>query len=262
MVRAIYYGSQGLGGLAQLFFALRCVMKLGILKTDTVRPEWAPQFGEYPDMFVDLLGRADPSLDFVVYDAEAGQLPADIDEVDAYLITGSKSSVYDDKSWIAPLEDFIRQLHARRKKLVGICFGHQLIAQALGGKTEKSSKGWGVGLHSHRFNQIPDWHDGDAADLNILVSHQDQVVKTADGSVVLAGSEFCENAVCQIGDHILSFQGHPEFVPAYSREIMEFRREMIGEQAYSTGMASLEAEHQGEHEGDRVARWVLKFLEG
>ena len=232
-------------------------MKLGILKTDTVRPEWTPQFGEYPDMFVVLLGRADPSLDFVVYDAEAGQLPADIDEVDAYLITGSKSSVYDDKPWIAPLEDFVRQLNARRKKLVGICFGHQLIAQALGGKTEKSSKGWGVGLHSHRFNQTPDWHDREEADLNILVSHQDQVVKTADGTVVLAGSEFCENAVCQIGDHILSFQGHPEFVPAYSREIMEFRREMIGEQAYSAGMASL----TGEHEGDRVARWVLNFLE-
>ena len=231
-------------------------MKLGILKTDTVRPEWVPQFGEYPDMFVTLLGRNDPSLEFAVYDAEAGEYPADIDDVDAYLITGSKSSVYDDKPWIPPLLDFVRELDARHKKIVGICFGHQLIADALGGKTEKSVKGWGVGLNSHSFNQFPDWHDREHEQLNILVSHQDQVVKTADGTVVLAGSEFCENAVCQIGDHILTFQGHPEFVPAYSREIMEFRREMIGEQAYSTGVASL----AGNHEGDRVARWVLNFL--
>ncbi|MEH6580543.1 MAG: GMP synthase [Halioglobus sp.] len=231
-------------------------MKLGILKTDAVRPEWVPQFGEYPDMFAALLKRADPALEFSVYDVEEGQYPDAIDEVDAYLITGSKSSVYDDKPWIAPLMDFVRELDARKIKTVGICFGHQLIAQALGGKTEKSDKGWGVGLHSHTFNRLPAWHDGKDEELKILVSHQDQVVKTADGSVVLAGSDFCENAVCQIGDHILTFQGHPEFVPEYSREIMDLRRKMIGEPTYSAGVSSL----AGNQEGDRVARWVVNFL--
>ncbi|MEH6589259.1 MAG: GMP synthase [Halioglobus sp.] len=231
-------------------------MKLGILKTDKVRPEWVPEFGEYPDMFVTLLKQADPSMEFVTYDVEEGEYPADIDEVDAYLITGSKSSVYDDKPWIEPLKGFIRQINTRHKKLVGICFGHQIIADALGGKTEKSSKGWGVGLHSHTFTSFPDWHDGDEPELKILVSHQDQVIRTADGATVLAGSEFCENAVCQIDDHILTFQGHPEFVPSYSREIMEYRRDMIGESVYENGVASL----AGEHEGARVADWVLKFL--
>ena len=234
----------------------RVTMKLGILKTDVVRPEWVPDFGEYPDMFIALLGQLDPGVEFVVYDVEQGEYPADIDEVDAYLITGSKSSVYDDKSWIAPLMDFVRQLDQRRKKLVGICFGHQLVAQALGGKTEKSSKGWGVGLHTHQFSAAPAWYDQGDLDLNILVSHQDQVVKNAQGARVLAGSTFCENAVCQIGDHILTFQGHPEFVSDYSREIMEFRREMIGEPAYTAGMASLAVEP----EGQRVARWILNFL--
>ena len=75
----------------------RVTMKLGILKTDVVRPEWVSDFGEYPDMFIALLGQLDPGVEFVVYDAEQGEYPADIDEVDAYLITGSKSSVYDDK---------------------------------------------------------------------------------------------------------------------------------------------------------------------
>ena len=231
-------------------------MKLGILKTDQVRPEWVPEFGEYPDMFMALLGRVDPTLEFIVYDVEQGEYPADIDEVDAYLITGSKSSVYDDKPWIATLMEFVRELDRRRKKLVGICFGHQLVAQALGGRTEKSPKGWGVGLHTHRFNTAPAWYDDAGADLDILVSHQDQVVTNAAGARVLASSEFCENAVCQIGEHILTFQGHPEFVPAYSREIMEFRREMIGEQVYRAGVASLAAPPQGE----RVARWILNFL--
>ena len=82
------------------------------------------------------------------------------------------------------------------------------------------------------------------------------MVENAEGAQVLASSEFCENAVVQIGDHILTFQGHPEFVRGYSREIMEFRREMIGEQTYLTGVASLE----GDSEGERVARWILDFL--
>ncbi len=233
-------------------------MKLGILKTDTVRPEWVPEFGEYPDMFVALLGRVDPAMEFVTYDVENEQYPDDIDEVDAYLITGSKSSVYDDKPWIPPLVEFVREIAARDKKIIGICFGHQLVAQALGGKTEKSTKGWGVGLHTHTFTETPAWHDGGDEQLHILVSHQDQVVKTAEGTRVLAGSDFCENAVCQIGDQILTFQGHPEFLPAYSREIMEFRRELFGEEIYNGGVASL---GKGDQQGDRVARWVVNFLQ-
>ncbi len=231
-------------------------VKLGILRTDTVRPEWAGDFGQYPDMFVNLLGRADPSMEFVTYDVESGQYPDDLDEVDAYLITGSKSSVYDDKPWIPPLIAFVQEIAAQDKKIIGICFGHQLVAQALGGKTEKSDKGWGAGLHTHTFTETPAWHDGGDADLNILVSHQDQVVKNATGAKVLASSDFCENAVCQIGDQILTFQGHPEFIPEYSRAIMEFRRELFGEAVYHAGVASL----TGEQQGDRVARWVVNFL--
>jgi GMP synthase-like glutamine amidotransferase len=231
-------------------------MKLAILKTDTVRPEWVPQFGEYPDMFIELLARADPNLEFAVYDVEQGQYPVGIDEVDAYLITGSKSSVYEDKPWIATLMEFVLELHRRRKKLVGICFGHQVVAQALGGRVEKSPRGWGVGLHTHRFIAAPSWHDQGDMDLNILVSHQDQVIKVAEDTLVLAGSEFCENAVCQIGDHILTLQGHPEFLPGYAREIMIFRKELIGEETYKVGIDSL----HGTHEGQRVARWILNFL--
>ena len=231
-------------------------MKLCILKTDAVRPEWVPRFGEYPDMFIALLSQADPDLEFVVYDVEEGQYPADMEEADAYLVTGSKSSVYEEKAWITELLRFVCELHQRRKKLVGICFGHQLVAQALGGTVAKSDKGWGVGLHTHRFNSLPGWHDGEDDELDILVSHQDQVMELAEGAVVLAGSEFCENAVCQIGDHVLTFQGHPEFTPDYSREIMAFRRERIGEEAYHEGMASL----AGTHQGRRVADWIINFL--
>ena len=232
-------------------------MKLGILRTDAVRPELKLEYGEYPDMFIALLRHSDPNLEYAVYDVELGQYPADIDEVDAYLITGSKSSVYEDKPWIVELMEFVRELNRRHKKLLGFCFGHQLVAQALGGKTERSAKGWGVGLHTHRFTTVPSWHDQGDVDLNILVSHQDQVVAVPHSARVLAGSEFCENAVCQIGDHILTFQGHPEFVPQYSRELLSIRRERIGEAAYAAGVSSL----SGIAQGQRVGRWVLNFLD-
>jgi GMP synthase-like glutamine amidotransferase len=231
-------------------------MKLGILKTDAVRPEWVAEYGEYPDMFIALLKRVDPDMEFIVYDVERGQYPNDIDEVDAYLITGSKSGVYEDKPWIATLMDFVRKLHARRKKLVGVCFGHQLVAAALGGKVEKSSKGWGMGLHTHHFSHMPAWHDQNGTELDILVSHQDQVLQRPDEMTVLAGSEFCENAVCQVGNHILTFQGHPEFVPGYANAIMELRRDIIGEDVYVRGVSSLDKSH----EGQRVAQWIINFL--
>lgn len=231
-------------------------MKLGILRTDTVRSEWAARFGEYPDMFMQLLGGLDPALAFRTYHVVHGEYPEAIDDVDAYLITGSQFSVYDNEPWIHRLGEFVRELHARRKKTIGICFGHQLIAHALGGETRKSQRGWGVGLHRHKVHGSPDWFDGGEAHFRILVSHQDQVERVAPGAKVLAGSDFCENAVCQIGEHILSFQGHPEFVPDYARAIMQLRRDIIGEDKYRAGMASLVEPP----ETARIGRWMLAFL--
>lgn len=233
-------------------------MKLGILRTDTVRDDLVEEFGEYPDMFRALLAAVDPSLEFVVYDVERGEYPDDIDDVDAYLMTGSKSSVYEEKAWIHRLSDFVRELHQRRKGLVGICFGHQMVAHALGGKTEKSEKGWGVGAHEALFHRLPEWHDGEDPEFVLLVSHQDQVTETAPGTEVLAGSAFCENAVCQLGDHILTLQGHPEFVKGYSENLLSIRREQIGEQIYERGMNSLD--RNLDHE--RVAEWIVAFLGG
>ena len=231
-------------------------MKIGILKADSVREEWVPRFGEYPHMFIELLGSRDAGLQFTIYDVEAGELPSGVDAEDAYLITGSKFSVYDSLPWIEPLETFVRALHAARRKLIGICFGHQLIAQALGGKVEKARVGWGVGLHRHRFFRHPQWMDDGDSEFPVLVSHQDQVTRPAAEMERLAGSDFCPYAVCQVGKHILTLQGHPEFVPEYSREIMRFRREMIGEQTYFEGMESLVDAPATE----RMAQWLLAFL--
>lgn len=233
-------------------------MKIGILKADSVRPQWVDEYGEYPDMFKALLSEQDASLTYHVFDVEHERYPADIDEVDAYLITGSKCSVYDDEPWIHTLADFVRTLHQHKKKLLGICFGHQMVAHALGGEVSRSSKGWGIGVHDYQMHGEPQlaWHDGGDPAFSLLVSHQDQVLVPAVGAKVVGGSDFCENAVCQIDDHILTFQGHPEFVSGYASALMTLRKELIGEERYREGMASVENQAQG----DRVARWMLAFL--
>lgn len=231
-------------------------MKLGILKTDDVRPEWVEQFGEYADMFAALLREVEPALEVVVYDVQRGDYPADIDEVDGYLMTGSRLSVYQDLPWIHQLMRFVRCLHLAKKKLVGICFGHQLIAQALGGKTEKSAKGWGVGRHTVSLTEAASEFGELGSPISMLVSHQDQVVIPAEGAQVLASSEFCPIAMCQIDKHILSFQGHPEFVPGYAQALLDLRSDIYGEKLYQQAFASLELPV----DRLKIAGWIIGFF--
>ena len=233
-------------------------MYIGILKTDAVRPEWTPDFGEYPDMFKRLLLEANSSVGFAVWDVEEGVHPmdGDIDAVDGFIITGSKSSAYDDKQWIRDLEALIQKLHARRKKMVGICFGHQIIAKALGGVVSKSDKGWGVGIHTYELDKAP-FDGAQSGQLKLVVSHQDQVHELPPGARNIMSNAHCENAGFVMGDHIFTLQGHPEFIDEYSEAIMSFRYDMIGADRVAQGRASLQ---QDDHEGDRVAGWMLSFL--
>ncbi|WP_444942879.1 glutamine amidotransferase-related protein [Microbulbifer sp. ZKSA006] len=231
-------------------------MKIGILKTDDVRKELVGEFGEYPEMFAGLLRDLDSGLEFKTYEVQQGQYPVHIDEVDAYLITGSKTGVYDDKPWIAPLMDFVRELHDKKKPTIGICFGHQLIAQALGGRARKSDKGWGLGVHTYEMQETPSWMSEPAANFSLLVTHQDQVDQLPPGGRVLASSEFCPMAMVQVDEHILSFQAHPEFTKPYSNSLMELRREAFGAAVVDKGQESLKNDI---HE-NTVAKWMLEFL--
>ena len=234
-------------------------MIIGILEADPALESLRDEFGNYVVMFKDLLneGAEGRELDFRVYNVLDGEYPVDLDECDGYLITGSRASVYDDEEWIHNLQDFVIQLHNAKKKLVGICFGHQLVAQALGGKTEAAEVGWGVGVHSSRVRESTDYMFPNEREISLLVSHKDQVTELPDGAKLLASSDFCEHAMFQVDNHILTFQGHPEFAKGYSRGLMELRKEIIGPDKYREGIASL---HKATNEKS-VARWALAFID-
>ncbi|ALM51533.1 glutamine amidotransferase-related protein [Halomonas huangheensis] len=235
-------------------------MRIGLLQCDDVAEELRDRHGNYPQMFADLLGRAAVQqgieLEWQVWRCLDGDIPEDVDAVDAWLTTGSKFGVNDGLAWVEKLEGFVRQLWVAGKPLVGICFGHQLIARALGGEVIQSPKGWGVGLSFNQVSEQQAWMTPSSHALDLLVSHQDQVTRLPDNTRVLGGSPFCPNYLIQAGDCFLGVQGHPEFSPEYSRDLMQLRRSLVGDARVREGLASLSSEIND----DLMALWILAFM--
>jgi GMP synthase-like glutamine amidotransferase len=227
-------------------------MKIGLLETGEPPEALQPEFGRYGTMFQDLLG---PGHDYVTYDVQAGHLPDDPDECDAYIVTGSAAGVYDDLPWIAPLKAFL--VEARGQPLVGVCFGHQVMAEAFGGKVIKSDKGWGVGLHAYDIAEAPPWMDS-AGKVAIPASHQDQVVEIPPRARAVAGSAFTPAGVLVDDDRpAISMQFHPEFDPAYASALIEARRgSRFTDAQADAAIASLGADN----DRGRVAAWIEAFL--
>ncbi len=231
-------------------------MKVGILKTDAVKPDLAAEFGEYPDMFANVLLAVEPNLSLVTYEVVDGEYPADLDEVDAYIITGSKLSVYDDVPWVKQLKGFVVQLHEAKKKLIGICFGHQMVAEALGGKTLPADSGWCVGVHAIEPTEDAARYGLSSSTIRLRSNHRDQVATLPTGGKLLASTKACPIASIGLDDHILTFQGHPEFSEGYARALLNMRRDILGEELYQTAINSLETET----DNLQVARYIVDFL--
>lgn len=187
-------------------------MLIGILQTGQAPDALKPEAGDYPDMFRDLL--AGHGFTFRTWHVEAMDFPDSVKDADGWLITGSRHGAYEDHPFIAPLEGFIRDAYAAGVPLVGICFGHQIIAQAMGGKVEKYAGGWAVGAQDYDFG-------GETVTLNAW--HRDQVVSVPDAARVVATNDFCANAALVYDDRAFTVQAHPEFRPGFVDGLMRTR---------------------------------------
>ena len=227
--------------------------RIAILEAGKPPEHLRDSFDDYPARFRALLGEGVPTVRF---DVTEGQLPDDPTEFTGAIVTGSAAGVYDDLPWIAPLIDWVRAARGRTR-LLGICFGHQLIAQAFGGRVEKSDKGWGVGLHTYDIAGDEPWMHPRARTIAIPVSHQDQVVAVSDDARVLASCAFTPYAGLAWGEDVMSFQCHPEFQPAYAAALVEDRRgTRIAETLADEAIASLK------RPDDRavLTAWIRAFL--
>lgn len=224
-------------------------MKLAILETGRPPGDLGEKFGDYPEMFARLLG---PGFDIERFDVQAGKLPRDPAAHAAYLITGSPAGVYEPLPWIADLSEFIRI--AKSSRMVGVCFGHQIMAEALGGHVEKSAKGWGAGLHHYSIVKSEPWMDR-AATVAVPASHQDQVVVQPPNTELVAASDFTPFAALAWTDRpAISFQFHPEFTPAFGKALIEKRYDVVPDPAEA--IASLDAPN----DNARVGAWMGRFL--
>lgn len=196
-------------------------MRVGLLVCDHMSAEFSSIAGDYPSLFERFFW-SHPQVELVVYDLAADQFPASATECDAWIATGSRESVYSGEEWIERLADFVRQIHDAHRRYVGVCFGHQMIAHALGGKVEHSERGWGLGIKEVVVADPPEWLG--QSSYRVLNSHQDQITTLPPGAVTLGGNEHCPISLIQLGDDMIGIQGHPEFTPALSEALIRSRR--------------------------------------
>jgi GMP synthase-like glutamine amidotransferase len=227
-------------------------MKVGIIETGAPPAPLRERFGAYPEMMSHMLG---PGFETRTYAAASGALPADPAEHEAYLITGSPAGVYEDHDWIPPLKAFLRSAKGKAK-LVGICFGHQIMAEAFGGRVEKSERGWGIGLQSYDVIDRTPWMD-EMPRFAIPVSHQDQIVEQPPASRVLARNDFSPFGLLAYDDQpAISFQGHPEWDPAFAKALIDGRRDWLP--GADAAIAALDRPN----DRPRVGEWIRRFLRG
>ncbi len=231
-------------------------MRIGLLVCDHVNAEFQPLVGDYPDLFANLLKPAAQEMELVIYDLTQGQFPADVHECDGYISTGSRYSVYDEVAWIHDLSAFVRELHAEEQKFVGICFGHQMIAHALGGEVKKTERGWGMGVKAVEIDHPQAWMQPALPAYNLLLSHQDQVETLPPDAVVIGSNTHCPNSMIAVGEHFLGIQAHPEFTTRYAEALYCSRVERIGQEKVETALATLNTPL----DTLTMARWMAEFL--
>ncbi|MBY6202358.1 type 1 glutamine amidotransferase [Maritalea mobilis] len=222
-------------------------MRIGILQTGHVPDEIKATDGEYADMFARLFEGREFTYD--VYNVVDMEFPDGAAAAEGWLITGSKHGAYEDHPWIPPLEELIRAIRDAGAPLVGICFGHQIIAQALGGTVEKFAGGWSVGRRSYQV--------GDRT-LYLNAWHQDQVVALPEGTTVLGHNDFCANAVLAFGPRILTVQPHPEFGASVVQGLIEHRSATVPDPLVDAAREGLSRPT----DNPPVADWLADVLEG
>ncbi|MDH5354902.1 MAG: type 1 glutamine amidotransferase [Gammaproteobacteria bacterium] len=236
-------------------------MKIGILETGLLNEKLQDQYEPYPVMFATLLDRAEKDLSYQSYSVIRGEMPDSVKDCDGWLITGSRHAVYENLPWMLDLQDFIRGIDAARVPLVGICFGHQIVAQALGGEVVESDKGWGIGVQSYQIDVVQPWMPRAAKEVRIYAFHQDQVVRLPPQAQVYLSSAFCPYAGLSYGDSIITMQAHPEFEEEYEVTLLELYGGNIVPEAEAEAALDWMRSTGQKADTQMLAEWIAEFFQ-
>ncbi|MCA9936779.1 MAG: hypothetical protein KC415_22745 [Anaerolineales bacterium] len=232
-------------------------MKVGILNAIHPNESEVNWQGTPVDAYIRFFQSVNAPFEFVGYGVAQGQFPASPTECDAYVITGSPKGAYETEEWIITLLQFIRDAYAAGGKLVGICFGHQILAQALGGRVEKSEKGWGFGAKAFTVTTEKPWMSAYQSTCSLYFAHQDQVMELPPKAELLGGNDFCPNAMYEIDGRVLGVQGHPEFTPAIMDDISVGMAGKMEQTGFETAVKSL---HHTQPNNQLFGEWIVNFL--
>ena len=232
-------------------------MKLTIIQTGDVPAPLHPRFGAYPPMFRRMFDEAGHGFDYDTIPVFEGAALPDPAGLEGILITGSAAGVYEDHAWLPPLRAFVRKVYAAGTPMLGVCFGHQLMADALGGDVRKSVKGWGLGRHTYDVKSRPGFLASDLPALSIACSHQDQVIVAPPEAEVFLGSDFTPNAgLVYRNGRAVSLQPHPEFHDDYTLALAELRRGRAPGHIIDAAVASVATPSHSRE----VAGWLGNFF--
>lgn len=232
-------------------------IKLGILQTNHDRSvEIGDAFPDDAHRFRDLFDAQEDRFTYRVYMTIGGEVPTNLDDQDAFLITGSPLSVLDRHIFTDDLMDFIRRCDAARKPLLGACFGHQAIALALGGGVARSHLGYNVGVEEVTYTSRRAYMTPDMDRLPLYMSHEDAVTHLPEGCEVLGHSPRCAIASFAKGTHILTTQAHPEFSPAFMSAILRVTEDKLAQDARQAAWDSLNSPARG----DIFALWATNLF--
>jgi GMP synthase-like glutamine amidotransferase len=229
-------------------------LKVGLLECDDVVGRFAHLKGGYREMFASLL----PDFGFDFFPVHQNVFPESVTQCEAWIATGSKHAVYEGHAWVARASEFLRDLQKAKRPFVGICFGHQLLAHALGGVVAKAQQGWGAGALPVEILRQEPWMQPPKAEIRIQHMHQDQVQRLPEGSVLLGRSPHCDVGMFRVGESMLGIEGHPEFTREFGAALIDWRRPRIGDAAADEALKSLERPGDGK----TVGAWIARFIRG
>ncbi len=237
-------------------------MKIGILVAGDLSQERKLRFGTLATMFETLLSSVEPELIYQDYDVFKDVFPTDPQECDGWLITGSYHSAYEDLPWMLRLQAFIRETLDANIPMIGICFGHQIMAQALGGRVEREASGkWGAAVNTYKLDggagEFPSWMSSDSTQISLQASHQDQVTILPTNAKLLGGNDFCPNGILSYGNTGFSMQLHPELSSDFIRDVFETRRgDVMSEEETDLVLEKVDLPV----DSPLAARWMVDFF--
>ncbi|KAG8627676.1 hypothetical protein KVT40_003549 [Elsinoe batatas] len=248
-------------------------LRIAVLECDTPVPAVAAQLGSYGAIFETMLNSGadllkqetgkEVQLEITKWDVVSKEEYPDLESVDAVLLTGSKHNSFDSDPWILRLVDFTKRVlyEQSRVKLIGICFGHQIIGRAMGAKVARSDKGWEVSVTPMQLTKKGEEVFGlGRGDMYIHQMHQDIVYEYPEGVEPLAHSPKCSTQGWYMKGKAITVQGHPEFNNFITSAILDVRHDLgvLKDDIYNDAMSRVGNKHDGIVASKAFLQFVLE----